>query len=119
MDFEIAVVAVGLAREQAFELAPRRLCAQFFERGLGFGDDRGLALGFAQFDQFERVRDLAFDAAIAADRLVEPGALAHQFLRRRRVVPELRVLGLGVQFGEAAVGGLPVKDASSAAPATF
>jgi len=27
MDFEIAVIAVGLARQQAFELAPRRLGA--------------------------------------------------------------------------------------------
>ena len=50
---------------------------------------------------------------------VEPGALAQQGLRRGRIIPQLGVLRLGVQLGEAAVGHLPVKDASSAAPATF
>jgi len=47
MDFEITVVAVRLARQQAFELASCRLGAQLSERGLGLGDDLRLALGFA------------------------------------------------------------------------
>ena len=119
MDFEIAVVGVGLARQQAFELAPGGLGAQLFERRLGLGDDPGVALGLAQFDQLDRVRDLALDAAVAADRVVEPGALAQQLLRGAGIVPQARVLGLGVQLGEAPCCGLPVKDASSAAPATF
>ena len=70
MDFEIAVVAVGLARQQAFELAPCRLGAQLPERGLGLGDDLRLALGLTELDQLERVVDLAFDAPIAGDCLV-------------------------------------------------
>ena len=118
MDFQIAIVAVGLARQQAFELAPCRLGAQLFERGLGLGDDLRLALGFAERDQFERVVDLVLDAPVAGDRLVEPGALAQQLLRRGRVVPQARVLRLGVQFGQAPGCRIPVKDASSAAPAT-
>ena len=118
MDFEIAIVAVGLARQQAFELAPCRLGAQLFERGLGLGDDLRLALGLAELDQFERVVDLALDAPVAGDRLVEPGALAQQLLRRGGVVPQARVLRLGVQFGQAPGCRIPVKDASSAAPAT-
>ena len=77
MDFEITVVAVRLAREQAFELAPRRLGAQLFERGLGL----------AELDQFERLVDFALDPPVAADRLIEPGALAQQLLRRGRVIP--------------------------------
>ena len=88
MHFEIAVIAVGLAREQAFELAPRRLGAQFFERGLGIGDDASLALGLAEFDQLERIGDLALDAPVAADRLVEPCALAQQLLRRGGIIPQ-------------------------------
>ena len=91
----------------------------FSSVGLGFGDDLRLALGLAQLDQFERVVDLALDAAVAADRLVEPGALAQQLLRRGRIVPQARIFDLGVQFGEAPGCGIPVKDASSAAPATF
>jgi hypothetical protein len=118
MDLEIAVVGVGLARQQAFELAPRRLGAQSLERRLSLGDDAGFALGFAELDQLDRLVDLALDPPVAADRLVEPGALAQQLLRARRVVPQVRILGLLVQLGEAPGRRLPVKDASSAAPAT-
>jgi hypothetical protein len=35
-------------------------------------------------------------------------------LRGFRVVPEIRIRGLGVQLGKAAGGGIDVKDASSA-----
>jgi hypothetical protein len=118
MDFEIAVVCIGLARKKALELASGRLGAQPSECGLGFGDDAGLALGLAQLDQLERFLDLALDPPVAADRLVEPGALAQQLLRARRIVPQARILGLRVQLGKAPGRGLPVKDASSAAPAT-
>jgi hypothetical protein len=87
MDFEITVVAVRLARQQAFELTPRRLSPQLSERGLGLSDDLRLALGLAELDQFERVVNLALDAPVAADRLIEPGALAQQLLRSGRVIP--------------------------------
>jgi hypothetical protein len=87
MDFEITVVAVGLARQQAFELTPSRLSPQLSERGLGLSDDLRLALGLAELDQFERVVNLALDAPVAADRLIEPGALAQQLLRSGRVIP--------------------------------
>jgi len=87
MHFEIAVIGVGLAGEEALELAPRRLGAQLFERGLGLGDDLRLALGLAELDQFERLVDFALDPPVAADRLIEPGALAQQLLRGGRVIP--------------------------------
>jgi hypothetical protein len=118
MDLEIAVVGVGLARQQAFELAPRRLGAQSLERRLSLGDDAGFALGFAELDQLDRLVDLALDPPVAADRLVEPGALTQQPLRARGIVPQVLILGLRVQLGETAGRGLPVKDASSAAPTT-
>ena len=76
MDLEIAIVGVGLAREKALELSSRCLGAQPRECRLGLDDDAGLALGLAQLDQLERVGDLALDPPVAADRLVEPGALA-------------------------------------------
>jgi hypothetical protein len=96
VDFQIAIVAVGLTRQQAFELAPCRLGAQLSERGLGLGDDLRLALGFAERNQLERVVDLALDAPVAGDGLVEPGAFTQQLLRSGRVVPKARVLRLGV-----------------------
>ena len=46
------------------------------------------------------------------------GALAHDLLRGFGVVPEVGVLGAGVQLGKAARGGIDVKDASSAVPRT-
>ena len=119
MNFEIAVVAIGLARQQAFELALGRLGAQSLERQLRLGHYAEIALRLTQLDKLARLFDLAFDPPIAADRLVEPGALAEQSLRARRIVPQARILGLRVQLGEAPGRPLPVKDASSAAPATF
>jgi len=119
MDFEITVVAIGFARQQALDLALPRLFAQLSEVGLRLRDDRRVPLGIAELDQLERVVDLALDPAVPLDRAFQPGAFAQQRLRRGRVIPELRVFRLGVQLGEAPVGRLPVKDASSAAPATF
>jgi hypothetical protein len=119
MDFEVAVISVGLARQQALDLALPRFFSQLFEVYFGFRDDRRIALGIAELDQIDRVIDLALDAAVAVDRAVQAGALAQQRLRRGRIVPQLGVFRLGVQLGEAAVGRLPVKDASSAAPTTF
>ena len=118
MDFEIAVIGVGLACQQAFEFASGCFGPQLVERRLGLGDDRVLAFALAQLDQLARFVDLALDAPVATDRLVEPGTLAQQFLGCLRVVPEVRVLGLRVQLGKAPGRGVPVKDASSAAPAT-
>jgi hypothetical protein len=118
MDFEIAVIGVGFARQQAFEFASGRLGAQLLERRLGLGDDCGFALGLAKLDQLEGLFDLALDPPVAADGLVEASALTKQRLRRCGIVPQLRILGLRVQLSEASGRGLPVKDASSAAPAT-
>jgi hypothetical protein len=96
MNFEIAIVSVGLARQQALDLALARLFAQLFEVLFSFRDDRRVALGIAELDQLDRVIDLALDAAIAVDRAIEAGALAQQRLRRGRVVPQLGVFRLGV-----------------------
>jgi hypothetical protein len=117
--FEIAVVGIGLTRQQAFEFTPRGLIAQLAQRSLSLGDDGCLAFGFTELDQLARFVDFPLDPLAAADRLVQPGALAQQFLRIRRIVPQTRVLGLRVQLSETSGRTVPVKDASSAAPATF
>jgi len=119
MHFQIAVVAVGLTRQQAFDLASLRLLMQRREARFGLRDDRPVALGFAQFDQLDRFGDVALNAVVALNGFFEPVALAQYLLRLGGVVPQLRVFRLGVQLGQAAVGDVPVKDASSAAPTTF
>jgi hypothetical protein len=117
MDLEIAVIGIGLAREQALELALGDLDTQLLEIGLGLGDDALIALGLAKLDEAELVIELLLDPLIAVDGVVELVALAQRRLRSLRLVPELGVLGLGVQLLEPAYSIVPVKDASSAGPA--
>ena len=116
MDLEIAVIAVGLAGKQAFELALGNLDAQNLELRLGLGDDCGVALRFAELDEAELVLELALDQAIATDRAIKLVALTQQRLRRRRILPQIGVLRLGVELVKAARCVVPVKDASSAGP---
>jgi len=114
MDLEVAVVGVGLAREQAFKFALRRFGAQLFQRRLGVLDDAVVALGLTQLDELDRVLVVPLDAPVAADQMVEPVALADQLLRRVGVVPKVRVFGLLGQLVEAPRRDIPVKDASAA-----
>ena len=60
------------------------------------------------------VGELALDALDGVDLVGKLLALAHQLLRALRRVPEVRDFGGGVQLGEADLGAVPVKDASSA-----
>jgi hypothetical protein len=96
---EIGVVGVGLAREQALELALAGLSAQARQRRLGFREDRLVALGLRELDQPQRVLELALDIAVALDAALEPRALAQQRLRRRGLLPEVRVLDERVELG--------------------
>jgi hypothetical protein len=115
MHFEIAVVGIGLAGQEALDLAALRLLVQSFEQFLGIGDDGLVALFLAEFDQLDRFGEVALDAAVAVDGFLKPVALAQDFLRLLRIVPEFLVLGTVVQLGETPVRDVPVKDASSAA----
>jgi hypothetical protein len=114
MDLKVAVVGVGLAREQALELALGDLGAQRLKLALGFGDDAGIALCLAELDELELLVELAGDLAITADRAIELVALAQQRLRERRLLPEIRIFRLSVQLVETARRVVPVKDASLA-----
>jgi hypothetical protein len=96
---EIGVVAVGLAREQALELALCRLLAEPLQRRLGLLEDRLVVLGLGKLDQTERVIELALDLAIALDAALEARALAQQRLRSRGLFPEVRVLDEGIELG--------------------
>ena len=119
VDLDIAVVGVGLAGQQALDLAPLRLLGQRAQRRHAVGDHRRVALGLGQLDQFERVGDLALQRC--ARRRSRPASRLRSrimLLRGGGIVPEAGVLGAGVQFVEAGDGGIPVKDASSAARRT-
>ena len=97
------------------------LQALFFRLGgdgsdgaFGVGHQGGVAFGFGHFDHAGGVGQLILKASDGAERGVEFLAFAHQLLRGLRIIPQAGVFGLGVQFVQAAVGDIPVKDASSA-----
>ena len=118
MDLEVAVIGVGLAGEQAFQLLLGGQRRDPGELGLGIGQGPLIVLRLRQLDQADRVVEPALDLADVAERLLELGALAHQRLRLGRVVPERRILGAPVQLVETTARFIPVKETSSAVPAT-
>ncbi len=118
MDLEIGVVRIGLAGEQALDLAARGLGLDPADGGLAFPDARRVALGLAELDQRHGILEVLLEAPDSAGLVLERVPLAHDLLRRLGVVPEVRVLGLSVQLGEASLRCIPVKDASSAARST-
>jgi hypothetical protein len=96
---QIGVIGVGFAREQALELSLTGLLAQPLQRRLGLGQDRLVPLGLREFDQSQRILELALDPTITLDPPLEARALAQQRLRRRGLLPEVRVLDEGVELG--------------------
>ncbi len=90
-------------------------CAQ---AGLGFGENRSIALLLREGDQADGVLDLLRERVASGDGGIEPRALAHHAPGARGIAPELGLLRLPVQPGEFGAGGIQVKDASSAVRAT-
>jgi hypothetical protein len=86
--------------------------------GLGVGQHLGVALGLGQLNQPDGVVELAGQRLVAADGVIQVGALAQQGLRLLRAVPELGILGEGVQLVQSSECVVPVKETSSAARAT-
>ena len=118
VNLEIGIEAVGFARQQRFEFAARDFLFQVLQRGLGFGDNAAIVLGFAEFDHADIVLEFALDLADAVERILQRGPLLHQLLRLLGIVPEIGGFGELVQFREARGGCFDVKDASSAARLT-
>jgi hypothetical protein len=118
MDFEIAVVGVGLAGKQRFQFAPADLSAQTTERGFGLRHRLLVAFLFAKLKQRELIVELLLNPADRRELIFERIALAHQALGARLIVPKIGIFGFLVQLGETPLRGIDVKDASSAARAT-
>ncbi len=86
--------------------------------GFRLGDDLVVTFRLAHLDQLDVVGELLLEIADAVDARLELLPLAHERLGLFRVVPELRILGGGIQFIEFLQRGIPVKDASSAVRST-
>ena len=118
MDLDVCVVAVGLAREQRLDLLATRIRRQLAQRGLAFLDGGLVFFSFAEFDQRDRIVEIALELLKGRDGSVQRLALAHHLLRGLRVVPELGIFSALVELGQAFLRGIPVKDASAAASGT-
>jgi hypothetical protein len=114
MDFDIAVIAVGFARQHGFQAHLLGAAIQRQQRIFRVRHHSGVVLRLRHLDQIARVPQFIGEFGNGAERTVQLLALAHQLLRGLRIVPDGRVFGLGVQFVQAAIGLIPVKDASSA-----
>ena len=110
IDLDIAVVGVGLARQQRRDLVALGPRGEVGEAVDAFDDQRLVALGLGHLDQLGGVAQLALDRLGRVDRLVEPAALAHHFLRRLGIVPQRRLLDLGVELLEPPLRPVPVEE---------
>jgi len=116
VDLDEGVVAVGLAGQQAFDLAALGLRRHRLQGGHGVRHHGGVAVALGQLDQLHAVGDLNLQLADGVDAGGDAGAFAHEDLRRFGIAPERRVLGAVVQLLKAGEGDIPVKDASLAGP---
>jgi len=114
MHFDIAVVGVGLAREQSFELTPFTLGLERFESGDSLGFGRLVAFGLSEFDQGSRVIEIALDFRKRAQSVFQHRAFAHHLLGEIGIGPKIGVFGFRVEFGQTPRRRIDVKDASSA-----
>jgi len=112
IDLDVAVVAVGLARQQGLELGPPGHLLQPPQLLAGVVQGGLVALHVGQFGVLQGVLELALQGLHRLDRIGQAGALAHDRLGVVRPIPQGRVLDPGVQFVEFTERGLPVKDAS-------
>ena len=117
MNLEIGIVAVGLARQQSFDLLALSLERQALKRRAGLGDRGLIILGLTELYECQRVVETALELAIRLDRSLQLLALPHHLLGALRIAPKLRILALAVQFAQALLGRVPVKETSGQAQA--
>ena len=99
MDFDEAIILVGLAGEQRLEFHFADFVDDGFKRRLRFSAHCGIALSLGHFVKFQRILEAVGDAAEIGNELFHPRALAQNLLRSLLIVPQIRVLRLGVELG--------------------
>lgn len=110
VNFEIGVVAVRLAREQRLNLVALGALGKRLQRRQPLGHGLVIALGLAQFDEFDRIGHFLADLVDRADRLFQPPPLAHHLFCRFGIVPQRRVLDARVELVEATQRAVPVQE---------
>ncbi len=118
MDLDEAVVAVGFAGQQRLQFRAGGGFFQRRQRRFGLADNIFVAFGLPQLKQFDVVAKLPVEPVEPGDPRLQPGAFAHDRLGVVGALPEIGILSLDVQLGEAGKGGVVVKDASAAIAAS-
>ena len=67
-----------------------------------------------QLDEFDGIFKILIGLEICVDRRFQFLAFLHQLLGILRIVPKIGIFGQIIQFKQAFLGNIPVKDASSA-----
>jgi hypothetical protein len=110
IDLDIGVVGVRFPGEQGGDLVALGTLGEFGEAGDGVVDQRAVALAVGELHQLQCIGELTLDRAGRPYRMLQPLALAHHLLRRLGIVPQRRLLDLGVQLFQPAVGAVPVEE---------
>src|SRR3954451_6471105 len=110
IDFDIGTIGVGLACEQCSDLVALRTFGKLGKASHTVVDQVLVAFGLRELDELSRIGKLAFDRTSRADRMLEPLAFPHDFLRGLGIVPESRVFDLGVELVEPPDRAIPVDE---------
>ena len=77
MDLKKRIIAVSLAVEQGLKFFFSRSQGQCHQAFFGFGDNLFIALHLAQFNQFDRVRQVLLDRFMRGHRINQNLPLTH------------------------------------------
>jgi hypothetical protein len=98
LDIEIGIVGVEFAVEHAAELEPCHALLRRAEIGLEGGDGSGVVLLGRDIEQLVGLADRRGAAIDFTDRFGEPSALAVEFFRAVRLVPDFRLREFALEF---------------------
>jgi hypothetical protein len=114
MDFEECVIAVRFTRKQCFKLGFGSHINKAAQKALTFKDASFILLGFSKLDECQGIIMVALKSLDGIDLCFKTVSLTQEFLRLFRRIPKIWSFRKSIQFCEALLCWLPVKDASSA-----
>ena len=108
MNFKETVIAVGLARKQAFKLPFFGQDDQPGDHLLGLGDDLLVTFHLPQLDQAGGVVQFRLKRGDYVDLAFKPVLLAHRVLGGGLIVPEITVRAQRLKLGKTRRGGVEI-----------
>ena len=100
MNFNKAVIAIGLTRQQAFKLPLFRYCNKRRQSGLGFSNNLGVALSRSQLDQVNRIGHFTLQGSNRLNLTFELVLFPHNILCHRLIIPEISGCRLRFQISK-------------------